>query len=297
MGYMGFGMRKEDYNRTPKKSFDKIKRIYGEDLNFPRVEGKPNEEISIESRETKRFKHLYQTWAFKITFFTFFVFITGYMVWHFWLFEVLKDRQINEFETTGIISYYNENKSDFLLIKEYLAERSDRVSEIRYDSDMKAYTISFRDKKLTHTVPRDEINYYYYFGLGSPNISNDKIDNEMLVIEDKLFEKNIWIYTFINTKLEQIDKSFIEYIDKSSTNFYIISNLIKNKEIGVIHTKVGISISFNTSNYGQYSIVFTDKVLKDVKLELIDTDSEIKVGQIDNGVYWTKTESAIGPSR
>ena len=117
-----------------------------------------------------------------------------------------------------------------------------------------------------------------------------------LVLKDKEIDK-IWIYTFINAKLEQIDKSFIEYIDKSSTNFYKISTLIKNKEIGVIHTKVGISISFNPSNYGQYSIVFTDKVLKDVKLELIDTDTETKVVQIDNGVYWTKTESARGPSR
>lgn len=94
MGYMGFGMRKEDYNRTPKKSFDKIKKIYGEDLNFPKVEGKPDEDISIENLKTKRFKHLNQTLAFKIISFTFFIFITGYLVWYFWLFEVLRHRQI-----------------------------------------------------------------------------------------------------------------------------------------------------------------------------------------------------------
>ena len=136
--------------------------------------------VSIANLKTKRFKQFNQTRVFKIISFTFFIFITGYLAWHFWLSEVLLDRQISKFETTGIISYYNDNKSDFLLIKEYLAERSDRVSEIRFDSDVKAYTISFRDKKLTQTVPENEIYYYYYYGLVSPNISNDKIDNEIL---------------------------------------------------------------------------------------------------------------------
>jgi hypothetical protein len=32
MGYMGFGMRKEVYQRKPKTSFSKMKRIYGDHL-------------------------------------------------------------------------------------------------------------------------------------------------------------------------------------------------------------------------------------------------------------------------
>jgi len=60
MGYMGFGMRKEDYKRTPKKSFDKIKNKYGVDLNLPKVEGKPNEDIPNRNVPIKRFKHFYQ---------------------------------------------------------------------------------------------------------------------------------------------------------------------------------------------------------------------------------------------
>jgi len=40
--------------------------------------------------------------------------------------QLIKKRQIHEFETTGIINYYDDNKSDFLLIKEYISERSDR---------------------------------------------------------------------------------------------------------------------------------------------------------------------------
>ena len=35
MGYMGFGMRKEDYTRKPKTSFTRIKEVYGDHLeNF-----------------------------------------------------------------------------------------------------------------------------------------------------------------------------------------------------------------------------------------------------------------------
>lgn len=32
MGYMGFGMRKEVYTRKPKRSFSRLKEIYGENL-------------------------------------------------------------------------------------------------------------------------------------------------------------------------------------------------------------------------------------------------------------------------
>jgi hypothetical protein len=296
MGYMGFGMRKEDYTRRPKKSFNKIKKIYGEDLNLPKVKGKTDEYISIENLESRRFKQFYQTRTFKIISITFFISIIGYLAWDLWIFEILKDRQINKFERTGIIKYYNDNKSDFLLIKEYITEKSDRVSEIKFDSKTKAYSISIRDKKLTNTVPKNEIFRYYYDGKLFPGISNDKIDNGMLVLKNNSIDQN-WAYTFINVKLEQIDKSFIDYIDNSSTNLNKIVTLIKDKEIGIIHTNDKTLISFNHSSYGQYNIVFTDKVLKDTKLKLGDTDIETKVGQIDNGIYWTKTKFVTGPSR
>src|SRR5688500_8369542 len=264
MGYMGFGMRKEDYKRTPKKSFDKIKNKYGVDLNLPKVDGKPNEDIPNRNVPIKRFKHFYQARVFKIIFFTFLIFITGYLVWDLLLAQLIKKRQIHEFETTGIINYYNDNKSDFLLIKEYISERSDRILEIGFDSDTKAYNISIRDKNLTDTVSREEINDYYHYGLVFPYNSNDKIDDGKLVLKGKLIDKN-WIYTFTNVKLEQIDKSFIKYIDDSPTNFHKISTLIKEKEFEVIHDSLGTSISFNYSNFGLYSIMFTDKVLSNIK--------------------------------
>jgi hypothetical protein len=293
---MGFGMRKEDYTRRPKKSFDKIKKIYGEDLDLPKVKGKTDEQISIENLETRRFKHFYQTRTFTIISITFFISIIGYSVWDLWIFDILKDRQINKFERIGIINYYKDNKSDFLSIKEYITEKSNRISQITFDSKTKTYTISIRDKNLNNTVPKNEIFHYYYNGKSFPSISNDRIDNGILVLKNNSFDKN-WTYTFLDVKLEQIDKSFFEYIDNSSTKLSKIVTLIKDKGIGVIRNNDETSISFNHSNYGQYNIVFTDKVLKDSKLKLGDTDLETKVGQIDNGVYWTKTKFVTGPSR
>jgi hypothetical protein len=287
MGYMGFGMRKEDYKRTPNKSFDKIKNKYGVDLNLPKVDGKPNEDIPNRNVPIKRFKHFYQTRVFKIIFFTFLTFTTGYLVWDLLLAQLIKKRQIHEFETTGIINYYNDNKPDFLLIKEYISERSDRILNIGFDSDTKAYNISIRDRNLTDTVSSEEINYYYRYGLVFPYNSNDKIDNGKLVLKDKLIDKN-WIYTFTNVKLEQIDKSFIKYIDDLPTNFHKISTLIKEKEIEVIYDSMGTSISFNYSNYGLYSIMFTDKVLSNIENELIHKRLKTKFVQLDNGVYWIR---------
>ena len=56
MGYMGLGMRKEDYTRKPKRSFDKIKKIYGDTLDFPKTKSKAKIDKPVSFRR-KRFKH------------------------------------------------------------------------------------------------------------------------------------------------------------------------------------------------------------------------------------------------
>ncbi|UII23149.1 hypothetical protein [Fulvivirga ligni] len=65
MGYMGFGMRKEVYTRKPKRSFEKIKELYGNDI--PRVEESDGKyELKAEEiLNKKRFRTLYDTKAFR----------------------------------------------------------------------------------------------------------------------------------------------------------------------------------------------------------------------------------------
>ena len=65
MGYMGFGMRKENYSRKPKKAFEKIKQVYGENVCLPEVDVQAKTS-KLAIAPIKRFKHFYQTKAFKI---------------------------------------------------------------------------------------------------------------------------------------------------------------------------------------------------------------------------------------
>ena len=66
MGYMGFGMRKEVYTRKPKEAFKRIKKVYGEDVNFPKSNVKLKSNRPPEAFKRYRFKPLYKMKGYKI---------------------------------------------------------------------------------------------------------------------------------------------------------------------------------------------------------------------------------------
>lgn len=51
MGYMGFGMRKEDYTRRPKSAFSKMKKIYGDHMEDYHKSKAPKKEWSEKDKE------------------------------------------------------------------------------------------------------------------------------------------------------------------------------------------------------------------------------------------------------
>lgn len=56
MGYMGFGMRKEDYQRKPKASYHKVKKVYGDHLeNYKALKGASGKWTEKEKKEFKNF--------------------------------------------------------------------------------------------------------------------------------------------------------------------------------------------------------------------------------------------------
>ena len=56
MGYMGFGMRKADWERKPKEAFKKAKDLYGSNLeSFPKTAA-PEELVSTDFAELARLR-------------------------------------------------------------------------------------------------------------------------------------------------------------------------------------------------------------------------------------------------
>ncbi len=281
---MGFGMRKEDYTRTPRKSFKRLKKIYGEELSLPKSEGKPDEDVQIVIQR-KRFKHIHQTLGFKIVLLAIFTYVVGYLMWNHWLIDVWSEMQIREFETTGIVEYYNENKSEFLIVKEFVSARSDRLSGIRYDEYSNAsFTITFWDSKLTDST-RD-IKYHHTFGSDGSRTLNERIENGNLVLNDSSIGN--WVYTLRNVKPDEVDKSFIDYANSSPNEFYAILALLAKHRVGVENTKIGTSLSFHQPPVERYSFMFSNRDIADVKRELSLARPKIRIGNVDDGVYWIK---------
>ena len=281
---MGFGMRKEVYTRKPKKAFEKVNKVYGDAPELSKTEEKIKENPT--DSEVNRFKHFNQTVTFKFILVTTLIFTVGYFSWDVWLIKVFKEYQLNKFEKSGIIDYYKANEVDFKIIINFMTERQDRISQIEFENTDGTYSIVTKDKNITNNASSSLINYYSRSGYSSAHISNDKIQNGQLIINDAVVVNN-WVYSFVGVKLKQIDQSFFDYVDESSGNFTRILTLVKSRNISVNYSNNHATITFDHDEYGKYSFVFTDGILNDI-LTLNDHGLFSKAQQIESGVYWVK---------
>jgi nitrate reductase NapE component len=85
MGYMGFGMRKEDYTRKPKKAFKK----YKEHFETNRALQDDVENYWNTNEKISRYKQLKETLGFRIFIALILVVAFGYIIWIFLIREPL----------------------------------------------------------------------------------------------------------------------------------------------------------------------------------------------------------------
>ncbi len=129
MGYMGFGMRKEDYKRKPKGPFKKLKDLYGNDT--PKVKhSKDAPELTREEvLHEFRFKSIHDLrfWGFiKVSMLLLFL---SWIVYSLFLEPWFKKRKFERI-TNALIEQYNEDYEFLLSTGTYFK----RFEELKIDT-------------------------------------------------------------------------------------------------------------------------------------------------------------------
>jgi hypothetical protein len=288
MGYMGFGMRKEDYTRKPKESFKTIKRIYGDNLDIPKVGVDEQQGGVVTNTKRHRFTHFFETTLYKLVMLLVAVVVGSVVLWTFLIKDLYKKHLTNEFEQSGIIEYYKQNEKTLSLIKRYLQNADGKIISMSYKDWNDRISLVLCNRNQNSASLDSTIERFSYDGFHNEESNKDKVDNGKLVLEDGHIKEH-WIYDLDYVLISQVDKSFIDYLGVSQKEMKNTLIALRNRNLDAEINEGTVSITFEHPEFETYEILYTDKLPKASVTEEDGYETITRSGRIAEGIYWTKT--------
>jgi hypothetical protein len=281
--YMGFGMRKEVYTRKPRKSFEKIKRVFGIGK-----QNAPNEELTDTHIKVKRFRHFYQTWIFRCIA----IFTIGSFLWLTWLKESYQGFREHRFQKTGLVTHYTENKKLYASLRRYFDEREDRLVTIGRQDESNGFFVGIKEANTSNNA-HDSLVYrlrVWGYRMNSLDFVKPVVKQGNLWMDSDDAVYPCWIVEYNDIDLSSIDQSMIDYMKASRKEFNAIGQLISRSNLVVSKDQGPVSITFHHGEFGEYQIIFSDTIPSSKSI-IIDGHEEItESGRIESGVCWTTTK-------
>lgn len=299
MGFMGFGMRKEVYTRKPKEAFKRIKKVYGDDVNFPKSDIKLKSDRPPEPFKRYQFKPLYKMKGYKIIKWSFISITTLLIIWVFFLNEWVEKYQLEQFEKSAFSTYYQNELSEFDEIASFMRKRNDKLVSAGYDSYGLDYYLKIKHPNTKLTADTTVSHIGFKERKDRKRIFNkDRIKNTTLILNSEFVAKKYlvvkreydtkWTYSLDGILLYQVPPSMLKYLNTNKGEFYKFMQ--NTKQLGCIITNKQdqISISHWHKKFGRYEIIYTTKRLASRTETIGNYKHEIIVGKIKENVYWQR---------
>ena len=264
MGYMGFGMRKEVYKRKPKKSFQKLKELYGNDT--PKVKHDPNApKLTSEDVLNKpRFRSIHDTKFFQIAkLLVIFSVVGAFLNFAFiqpWLFE----RRLTALKE-NLVKSYSEDHQFLLNSSEHL-----NLHYFKFDSFDNSFITAKKGIKFRGNgsyINRPEVARIGTWNTNAIDI--ELTDNNLKVIRNDSTQtlKDTWIVLF---QSDTIDSRYNRIFGQLSINLEYVEELRKKlratkiKEVEFENSSTTIQVA-DSKDYGTYEYVKSDEELRESK--------------------------------
>lgn len=297
MGYMGFGMRKEVYTRKPKEAFKKLKGIYGEKSRKISQDADPDFD-AIKVAHKGRFRQFYETTLFKLIAILSSIGLIVSIIWTFYFKQIYINYKQGIFEQSGIVEYYNTNKKDIELVKNFFQTRSNKISSLNHNflnSNQIFITSRYLDKNLT----QDSLHYVSYSTDWVQKIC--AINNGSLTVSGtgfipKTYEYNWILVIELAKKYSPIEPSILDYIGTTDTQFKGILSTLKKNNWTVTNSYNNFQLHFNHPIFKEYTLNFSATKPEQSIYESGNATFEIVTGVItDKQIYWIKHKMKNDP--
>lgn len=300
MGYMGFGMRKIDYTRKPKKAFERIKEVYGEYGGA--LPKSPDSEHSYgvpSSFEKHRYQPFYKTRSFRIIKWLVISAIALLAVWFFGFRERYHEHQHQQFELSSFTGYYEQELKNHSEALYFLSSRTNLVCNANYRAHEGVYDLTLRDASLPPNTATDNISFVRYNALRTrqPRENYSEIENGNLIVyqdtKESLTISENWVYAMFGMKPNQIHPSVLDYLNSTQSEFLAFLKSLKQADTYIWVYPDSVVTQFEHPEFGLYNMVYSAQPLSST------TELEGKyvyqtfVGKLDERIYWVRKDRVL----
>lgn len=293
MGYMGFGMRKENYSRKPKRAFTKLKEVYGHDMDIPKSKNKIKTKGPI-SFKKHDYKPFYQTRIYKITKRSIVALVFCSLIWAIFIQSHYDKYQKDQFEAQGFAEYYKAEMSHLSQLFEILDKQRNKLVSIRYFPLTGDYNLRIKHPSVHEAMNSTDIHFARFDG-GSQNFrktNDDAIDGHIIILkrQTSIIHEDNWVYAMNKVVASQIPSSIIKYLEMDEVDF--LKFLAMTAKLGEkIKIETGtIYADFHHDDFGYYDIIYSEYELKSSTVLKYGSRYKNLVGKLDDNVYWTRQE-------
>ena len=298
MGYMGFGMRKEVYTRKPKKAFEKVKKVYGKELDFP-ASNKSKKRNKATEDPVSFVPHPYQPFherpVYRVLRALVIAAAIGVALWFIYLDQDYQRHKRQQFEATQFRAYYEQHLSSYDFVFRFLHDRSDKIVDVDKNYGNEAFYLrivspDFTDDRYDHSE----------HALFEGRILSQKVPNEDELIDGKLtiyregflpkvYPSN-WSYSLRNITADQVPPSVLAYLETHAKTFSAFFHALSAIDRPVYIKGDSIYTYWSHESYGQYSLVYAEKPLASFSEKTRSYEDRTIVGALTNHVYWVRRD-------
>jgi len=290
MGYMGFGMRKIDYTRKPKKAFKKVKHIYGKELKIPKSNILLDENTHQKSLIQKEYRKS-RTLSLVVSFLLCLAFSCT-IIWFFILEEKYHIYKRNKFEQNEIGLYYKNELTYIQDILAFLNTRTDRISSLEYGKYNKRFSLRIKHPLVPDNYDREKVKFVSLRENFTNSVNKDRIMNSELRINregylPKAYKKD-WVYLLDDVSKNQIPTSIAEFLNTKESEFENLLIKLRKLDRAVKVRKDLVCTSFRHPEFGHYYIIYTTG--NPDRFKEVNGAKKFVSGKIKENLYWVQVD-------
>ncbi len=268
MGYMGFGMRKEDYKRKPKESFKKIKERYGNDTPKPKHDPNSPQLTREEVLNKPRFKSIHDMRFFQLLKLTVLIGFVGFFLYLSLIKPYIIQWRLENFHQLLIEQYSSDH--DYILASGDLLPP---MLSFSFDSLSNTTLVVSKNMSFLGSAYYQQGPEFVIIGTRFANALDFSFDGERLqaVREDSVqVLENKWVIAIVADSIDFKCHKLLGHLLVDVSYIDELTSRLKKVKLKEISRKNGQTIlgSLKSKKYGSYEFVRTSKALRESKYQM-----------------------------
>lgn len=275
MGYMGFGMRKEDYKRKPKKVF---KRARATSIPVPSDGSKAGHDAS-KAYQKLRFRPIRERRWFKFLTAVMIIFICG-SVLNVTVFDQLRYLKTkHDFEKAGAPGFYSDHQSSLDSLITFLSDQNGKVTYVD------GHKISLRSKDYEqYRKGRSEKAHHRGLDYFGRTVKMQIVEGNLKFPLHDFYRthKEYWSCDVLVSEIKDLDPAFFKHLETSPSALKDVLEIAAASGLRASYYEHGLVLSFDRFDH-TYNLIHSDSI------SYFQATAPDSIQPISKNLFWVET--------